>query len=96
MAEEVRFTVSDETEVVLQKVIRKLNLSRNQTAHYCMSLGLSAVDAMLADVDMDKLAEKVAERLAPGMEKVVTGAMSVLLQPQNLQRFIDDAGVKPQ
>ena len=29
MAEEVRFTVSDETEKVLQDVMAKLNLSRN-------------------------------------------------------------------
>lgn len=88
MTEEVRFTVSDETEAVLQKVMKKLNLSRNQVAHYCMSFGLAAMDQMIPDIDQELVAQRVAERMAPAFEKTLQGALMVVLQPENLKRIL--------
>jgi hypothetical protein len=74
----------------------KLSLNRNQAAHYCMSLGLAAINAMIPSVDQTLLAEKIAERIAPGIEKAAQGALAILMQSQNLRSLLGEENLPKQ
>lgn len=88
MPEPVRFHVSNESEVGLQLVMVKLGWSRNQAAHFCMSIGVAAINSMIPSADQNVIAEKIAERIAPGIERAAQGALAILMQQQNLQSLL--------
>lgn len=92
MKHEVRFSVSEEAEQALQQVMAKLNVSRNQAAHFCMSVGAAAINAVIPDVSYEKLFEqiaiKVAEKVAPGVEQSARWAIDKLMREENLQQLI--------
>lgn len=95
MKNEVRFTVSDEAEQVLQEVAEKLHLSRNQAAHYCMAVGAAAINATIPKIDFEKFIEKLVERVAgdmtPGIQSVVNSTVAFMMQPETLKLIADDS-----
>lgn len=92
MGGEVRFTVSDESEAALLKVEKKLNLSHNQAAHYCMALGVAMINSAVPDDTqmIERVAELVASKIAPGMQEYAGVALSVLLKQDSIKHLLGD------
>ena len=57
-----------------------------------MALGLAAINSMIPSVDYNLIADKLAERMSPGLEKAAQGAMAVLFQPEMLKTILRDSG----